>query len=211
MCSQAWIWLASEISVCLSLSVQARPYLILNLIFNIEKKTYLTWIKRTKWDASLLMEDVTEIEPGAEYIFCSWIVSLRLRIKRLSCGSAAPVKSRCRLRGQPSRQKQLESTRHALMASVCKLYISPLQKVWYPEAVFMSSHSLWTKMYEMTCAEGALTCINMLRSAICHSILFTSACYTYQKHGLLLKGLCWERLSLDSGLPTLGSSWIQDT
>ena len=73
--------------------------------FEHRKEKYLRWIKRTKWNASLLMEDVTKIEPSTEYIFCSWIVSLRLSIKRTSCGSAAPVKSRCRLRGQPSRQK----------------------------------------------------------------------------------------------------------
>jgi len=76
--------------------------------FEHRKEKYLSWIKRTKWNASSLMEDVTEIEPSTEYIFCSWIVSLRLSIKRTSCGSAAPVKSRCRLRGQP-RRKTTES------------------------------------------------------------------------------------------------------
>ena len=50
--------------------------------FEHRKEKYLSWIKRTKWNASLLMEDVTKIEPGTEYIFCSWIVSLCLRIKK---------------------------------------------------------------------------------------------------------------------------------
>ena len=70
------------------------------------KVKYLSWIKRTKWNASLLMEDVTEVELSTEYIFWSWIVSLCLSIKRRSCGSAAPVKSRCRLRGQSSRKNE---------------------------------------------------------------------------------------------------------
>ena len=63
--------------------------------FEHRKVKYLSWIKRTKWNASLLMEDVTEVELGTEYIFCSWIISLCLSIKRRSCGSASPVKSRC--------------------------------------------------------------------------------------------------------------------